>query len=98
MKNTIRVIALFNAKPEKVEELKTLLSGFVEPTRKEKGCIRYELHQNTSNSLDFAFIEEWESHETLDAHLQSAHIQAALPHIGQYLTQDPDIRRYIELM
>ncbi len=97
MKHTIRVIALFKAKPEKTEPLKALLAGFLEPTRKEKGCLRYELHQNASDPLDFAFIEEWESHETLDAHLQSAHIQAALPHIGQYLTQDPDIRRYVLL-
>ena len=93
--NTIRVIALFNAKPEKVSELKALLTGFIEPTRKEKGCLRYELHQNTSDPLDFAFIEEWESHESLDAHLQSTHIQTALPHIGAYLTKEPDIRRYV---
>ena len=93
-KETIRVIALFKSKPEKVEALKIFLTKFIEPTRKERGCLKYELHQNTSDVTDFAFIEEWENNETLDQHLASPHIQAALPHIGEFLTVNPDIRRY----
>lgn len=91
---TIRVIALFRAQPGKVDALREFLSRFIEPTRREKGCLRYELHQNTADSADFAFIEEWESHETLDAHLQSPHIQQAIPLVGQYILGEPDIRRY----
>ncbi len=94
-KKTVKVVALFKAKVEKVEALKNFLSSFIEPTRKEKGCLLYELHQNTSDPSDFAFIEEWENHESLDQHLQSPHIQKALPLIGDYVTSAPDIRRYL---
>lgn len=93
-KNTIRVIALFKAKPEKAEALKDFLGKLIEPTQKEQGCLVYELHQNPSDPTDFAFIEEWENDETLDRHLQSPHIQAALPRVGEFLTAAPDIRRY----
>ncbi|MFO1519012.1 MAG: putative quinol monooxygenase [bacterium] len=91
---TVRVIALFKAKPGKEESLKAFLTRFIEPTRRERGCLRYELHQNTADPADFAFIEEWEDHGTLDDHLKSPHIQAALPVIGDYVAISPDIRRY----
>lgn len=93
-KRTVRVIALFKAKVGKAEALKTFLTKFIEPTLKEKGCIQYELHTNTSDVHDLAFIEEWESHETLDAHLKSAHIQNALPQLPDLVAASPDIRRY----
>lgn len=93
---TIRVIALFKSKPGKVEALQEFLSNFIEPTLKEKGCIAYELHQNAGDPADFAFIEEWEDNATLDAHLQSAHIQKAIPLIGDFIIGSPDIRRYVK--
>jgi len=95
--NTIRVLALFKSKPEKCEALKNFLTKLIAPTRQEAGCLRYELHQNNADPSDFVFIEEWESDATLDAHLQSPHVQAALPLVGEYLTASPDIRRYGQL-
>lgn len=93
---TIRVIALFQAKPGKLDELKRLLTQFIEPTCKEEGCLVYELHQNPVDPDDLAFIEEWKSHETLDAHLKSKHILAAIPLVGELVTKAPDIRRYVK--
>ena len=90
----IQIVALFKSKPDKIEALKVFLNKLIEPTRKEAGCHFYELHQNTSDPTDFAFIEEWESHESIDRHMQTPHIQAALPHVGEYLQLPPDIRRY----
>jgi quinol monooxygenase YgiN len=42
----------------------------------------------------FTFVEEWESNETLDAHLESPHILAFKERAGDLLACDPDIRRY----
>lgn len=95
MTNTIRVIALFKARPDKVGALKAFLSQIIAPTWKEAGCLRYELHQNASDPTDFAFIEEWENHAAIDAHMQTRHIQEALPRVGDFLTAPPDIRRYV---
>ncbi|TNF73803.1 MAG: antibiotic biosynthesis monooxygenase, partial [Acidobacteria bacterium] len=41
--DTLRVVARLVAKPDKVDELRTLLTGLLEPTRAEPGCISYEL-------------------------------------------------------
>ncbi|MCE9625843.1 MAG: antibiotic biosynthesis monooxygenase [Deltaproteobacteria bacterium] len=91
---TLRVVALFKAKPEQVEALKNFLAKLMPPTRQERGCLRYELHQNNADPTDFAFIEEWENDTSLDAHLKSPHVEAALPLVGEYLAAPVDIRRY----
>lgn len=76
--NTVRVVARVTARPDKVDDLRAVLSGLIEPTRKEPGCIHYELLQNNADPTDFTFVEEWESDAALDAHLASAHIQNAI--------------------
>ena len=91
---TLRVVARITARPDKVEELRAVLSGLIEPTRKEKGCIRYELLQNNADPTDFTFVEEWESDAALDAHLDSVHIEDAVAKMADLVAGEADIRRY----
>ncbi|MBF2025588.1 MAG: antibiotic biosynthesis monooxygenase [Oscillatoriales cyanobacterium C42_A2020_001] len=92
--STIRVVARLVAFPNKVEEAKALLLSLVPPTRQEAGFIQYDLLQNQSDPTDFTFVEEWESNESLDLHLASTHIQAAIARIPELIAEGPDIRRY----
>ncbi|MBL6750866.1 MAG: antibiotic biosynthesis monooxygenase [Nevskia sp.] len=91
---SVRVVARLIAKPDKVEAFKALMSGIVDPTRKESGCIRYELLQNQADPTDFTFVEEWASKAALDAHMQTPHITGALGKAGEMLGGAPDIRFY----
>ncbi len=91
---TIRVVARVIAIPDQVEAVKAILLELIEPTRQENGCIKYELLQNQSEPTDFTFVEEWSSHEALDAHLASAHIQKAVARLHGLIATEPDIRRY----
>ena len=91
---TIRVIAHIVALPGKEEALKAVLLEFIEPTRQEAGCIKYELLQNQSDPTDFTFVEEWASHDALDTHLGSDHMEAAGAKLEGLLAAEPDIRRY----
>lgn len=90
----LRVVALFRAKPDKIEELKEVLTAFVGPTVKEKGCVFYQLHQNLADPCDFSFLEEWESEEDLNAHGRSEHIQLGRQKFPDLVAQPPDVRRY----
>lgn len=90
----VRVVALFKAKPDKIEELREVLTAFVGPTVKEKGCVFYQLHQNLADPTDFSFLEEWESEEDLNAHSQSEHIQAGRKKLPDLLNAPGDVRRY----
>ncbi len=90
----IRVVALIPVQPDKVEEFVTFTGTFIPPTRAEKGCVQYELHQSTANASEFAMIEEWESEDDLNAHLVSDHMKAAFARVPEFLSGPVDIRRY----
>jgi quinol monooxygenase YgiN len=89
----IRVVAHFKPKPGKFEEARNLLLGFTQPTRAEKGCVFYDLHENLSDPAELTFIEEWETVEDLDAHGQSTHIQEGRKRMPD-LMDLVDVRRY----
>jgi len=91
---TVRVVARITARPEKAGELKALLSGLIDPTRREKGCISSQLLQNRADPADFTFIEEWENDAAIDAHFDTPHVKEALAKAPSLLAREPDIRRY----
>jgi quinol monooxygenase YgiN len=94
MADMLRVVARIIARADKVDELRSLLAGLIEPTRKEAGCISYELLQNNQDPTDLTFVEEWESDAALDAHLETEHIREALRKVPDLVSAEPDIRRY----
>ena len=91
MKN-ITVVATFEAKTGMETELKIALTGLVAPTRKETGCLNYDLHQLPDDPKKFLFHENWTSKAHLDAHLQSAHIKALLPRVPELAVAMPEIK------
>lgn len=91
---TLRVVATIRARPEKAAELTVVLAALVAPTRKENGCISYELLRHKTDPCDFVFVEEWTGDAALDAHLASSHLQEAVAKATPLLAASPDIRRY----
>ena len=91
MNTPLTVIATFEAKPGKETALRAALAELVEPTRKEAGCLNYDLHESTDNPAKFLFHENWTSKAHLEVHLQSAHIQKLLPRVDELCTGAPEI-------
>ena len=89
---TITVVATFQALPGKEDELKKALIGLVAPTRKEAGCINYDLHQSPEEPGKFLFFENWTTKAALDAHLQMPHIQVLLPRLDGLAVGMPEIK------
>ena len=92
--NSFRVVARIKSKPDTVSEVHDLLSGLVGPTRKEEGCVSYELLQNRADPTDFTFVEEWASDAALEAHFATEHIRNALLKVPDLCAGEPDIRTY----
>jgi quinol monooxygenase YgiN len=88
----ITVVATFQARLGKETELKKALISLVVPTRKEAGCINYDLHVSPEDAGKFLFHENWTSKAHLDAHLQSPHIQVLLPRLNELAVGFPDIK------
>ena len=50
------------------EAFKKLASNVIEQTRKEPGCLRYDLLQDTEDPNIFLFIEEYKDEEAFQTH------------------------------
>ena len=74
--NGIILTAIVKAKPGQEDAVKEVLLALVETTRKEPGCLCYNLHQSKSEKTQFMFYEQWASKEALDAHGKTPHMKA----------------------
>lgn len=90
----LTVIATIRVKAGSELRAREILSALVAPTRKEKGCINYDLHQRKDNPRVFVFYENWSSDAALDAHLKTPHVQKGLSAMGPHLDGEPDIARF----
>jgi quinol monooxygenase YgiN len=87
----VTVIATFQASPGQEQALRQALTALVAPTRKEEGCLNYDLHVAEDRPGHFLFYENWISRSHLDAHLANSHIQAFLPHVDHLCAVRPEI-------
>ncbi len=72
----LTIVASILAKEEKRELVKSELLKLIPPTRAEKGCINYDLHQDIENPNLFLFYENWESRALWQVHMDNDHIAA----------------------
>lgn len=92
MKNKpVTVVARMRAMSGKEEELKVALLGLVAPSRKDEGCIGYDLHQSSEHKSCFLFFENWESRELLDKHLATSHLKSFTSKSQNLLAEPPQI-------
>ena len=75
-KEGVIVVATVKAKPGQEEPVKEALLSLVDPTRKESGCLCYNLHQAKDDKTQFMFYEQWASKAALDTHGKTPHLRA----------------------
>lgn len=62
-------------KPEKVEDFMKGIQWFIEESRKEAGCISFDVYRDRNNPNVFFYFEEWKDEEAVVAHGNSAHVK-----------------------
>jgi quinol monooxygenase YgiN len=72
----VTIVAKITAKTEFVEIVRNELLKLVAPTRKENGCIEYNLQRDNENPAVFIFYETWENPASLEKHMSSGHFNA----------------------
>jgi len=70
---TITKRVTFIAKEGSEAKMKELLSAMVVPSKKEDGCIFYEIFQYADNKRKFMAYESWRDESALDGHKASEH-------------------------
>ena len=78
------VIATLPGKPEKREEIASVLSKAAAASRGDAGCLSYAFHVNLEDPDSFVSVEVWEDQASLDAHFTT-------PHVAELFTLAPDL-------
>jgi quinol monooxygenase YgiN len=76
----VTVVVRIKAKAGMEARVKQELRNLLAPTRVEKGCLNYDMHQGTDDDSIFLFHENWTSEDDLKRHFET-------PHIKQWLQQ-----------
>ena len=74
----IFMCARFQAKPEKLEELRARLLEMVTHTSQEEDCLFYNLHVDRTDPTIFYFLEGWKNQEALAFHDSTHYVQAII--------------------
>ncbi len=70
----LTIIAKLGAVPGKEETLYEECRKLIEPTRKEDGCINYDMFRSIEEPGTFMFYENWENRPLWERHMQSPHL------------------------
>ena len=81
-------------RPECVETYLPLIRALIAETRKESGCLQYDLFRDIENEGQFVLLERWENAECLEQHLSSPHFSKIVPQIQQLQTQPSVVNCY----
>lgn len=70
-----------------------LANSLVQQSRKETGCLQYDLIQEENDSHTFYFIEKYTDAEALQVHQTSVYYQQIIPQLGQLRTKGVEVTK-----
>ncbi len=94
MASTLHVLSRVQARPGMRDRLLPIMVGLLEPTRRERGCVRYDLMQSRVDPDAFVFIEEWEDEAALQEHLRDPDVQQAFRDVQPFVAEPPALTWY----
>lgn len=74
----INVIAVVEVKENCIDEFLNAAKILVNNSKKEIGCIAYNLVKSENKKLEYMFIEIWNSEQDLQNHNQSQHFKQSI--------------------
>jgi quinol monooxygenase YgiN len=87
------LIVQLQAKEGMEAKLEAAFVKAVKESRKEKGCLVYDLNRDIKEPTHFVVYERWKSLADLEAHLKSPHITALLKELtGGLLAAPPEAK------
>lgn len=85
----IKILVGSTIKEGCMQEALSIYNILVQETRKEDGCISYELFKDLNDSNRIMLIEEWEGHEHLEKHTQTDHFSIAMNQLSEIEKEEP---------
>lgn len=83
----IRINVTIEVKSEVCAQVMELLREMSELSRQEKGCIGYEIFENSRLNNVLMIVETWENEALLAIHKESDHFVRIIPQVRELATE-----------
>jgi len=90
----ITIVAKSIIKPGRKEDFKILTEKLIKESRKEIGCISYNLYEDINHPNILTFIEEWKNEEAIKLHNVSKHYTGIVPKLSELREGKTEINLY----
>ena len=90
----VHVMASIVVQPEQAQAARTLLAGLAAESRREPGCLSYELFQRPDLPHVFRTVEQWQAAADIDAHMRTPHVGTAIAAGKTMFAAPPEIVSY----
>ena len=97
MSEPLTVVARVRANSGQEARLRQELQSLVAPTRAEAGCLRYDLHESTTEPGWFLLYETWRTAADLDAHFQTPYLKAFFQIVSELANGPSEITKWTKL-
>lgn len=91
MSDPIIVIARAQVRPEAIASFIAAAQDCIAATRREQGCLAYDMHESVTTAGRFVSVENWETRADVDRHMRQPHLQAFLAVAGACVESAPVI-------
>ena len=75
MTKKLTIVGIIEVKDNQTEFVKENLFKLIEITKKEDGCLQYDLHQDNNNTNLFLLFENWQNKELWQKHMNNQPIK-----------------------
>ena len=95
-KSMIKIIAKNPVSSENKAKFIETAKELIEKSRKESGCISYNLFESVDGKY-LTFIEEWKNEKAIEEHNNSDHFKSIVPKLGELTSGEMDVVLYKEV-
>ncbi|MDC5153087.1 putative quinol monooxygenase [Acinetobacter baumannii] len=85
MYQEVRVLAKLAIEPEQIEKVVNAFKLLMNETRKETGCLQYDLHQEVHDPATLIIFERWKTEAALEGHLKTIHFSSCFNKVGDLI-------------
>jgi quinol monooxygenase YgiN len=93
-KKPFTLVVVLTVKEGQGKQLEELFKPAIAATRKEKGCIAYDLNRDLGDATKYYVYERWQTLAALEAHMQTPHIKTLLGKVGDVVAGEPEAKIY----
>jgi len=91
-KKPFTLIVIVKVKEGSEDKFEAAFAKALAATRKEKGCITYDLNRDAQEGQRYLVYERWKSLADLEAHMKTDHIKALLQVLPELTSGPPEFR------